>query len=98
MKFHIFFIAAVIGLFLGTGIALASQGTGSHADPSVPVPALEAPTSLDIPAAPEVIQVHEFTIVASVPQHAVAKTTRHWVCGEMQDLYTGGRAATCEWR
>lgn len=58
-----------------------------------------APTAQTVVASPTVIEVPELTVVASVPSKRItAPTARTWKCGEMQDLYTGGRAATCEFR
>ena len=95
MKLGLIVISAVIGLFLGTGYALASAHAAvNHSEPRIVVPQ-DKPVVVELP---EVIEVAPITVYGTVPRKHAHVAPKQWVCGDMHDNSVGGRNRDCEWR
>lgn len=94
MKLGLIFGSAVFGMFLGTGIALATTAHTVVAEAPIHV-AADKTFAVELPQS-DVLTVGEVTITAKRPVKVAS--AKVWSCGPMQDLATGGRARTCEWR
>jgi hypothetical protein len=86
-------IAAIVGLFLGTivGIASASSGISSSAKTVVPA---EKVFTLDLDE--NITWVNEVTIHGHVPVRSTSQKT--WMCGDFHANLVGGFNRDCAWK
>lgn len=98
MKLSHLFVSAVLGLFLGTSIAVANASTSTTPPVSAPRPVavgevqVGAGVAIDLP---EVTVVGKAEKKARVPRAGKSKT---WTCSSWQESLAGGQYKSCEWK
>ena len=100
MKTNTLLASAIIGLFLGTSVAVASASSEPTSAPVAHVSGDHGVTtspSVELTVeAPRVINVPEVTIVGT--WHRAKVRAKTWTCGGWQESAAGGKYKACEWK